>query len=390
MMKVYEPAEDSIILVEAVKAYAFGNVLDMGTGSGIQALAAAGKKEVKHVIAADINEEALRQARIEIAREKIKKIKAIKSDLFEKISGKFDTIIFNPPYLPQDKGIKDCALYGGKHGHETLIKFLDEAPRHLNDNGLVITVFSSLTGKEKIDEAIAKNCMKHELLAESKISFETLYVYRIKKSLLLTELGKKGIKGMTLFAKGNRGLIYRGTYKGKDIAIKVQRKDTFAAAAIENETKWLRQLNKIGVGPKLLFSGNDWFACEFIKGRFIIDYIISCNEKHKAGLIIRDLLGQCRKLDRLKINKEEMLRPQKHVIVNGRGKAVMLDFERCHKNAKPKNVTQFCQFLSSGLVVSLLKQKGIILERDKILEAAKNYKHRQTDENFRNIKIQID
>ena len=51
---IYEPREDSELLAKYVKKYAFGGVLDMGTGSGIQALTAAKKKKVKSVLAADI------------------------------------------------------------------------------------------------------------------------------------------------------------------------------------------------------------------------------------------------------------------------------------------------------------------------------------------------
>ena len=94
----YEPREDSELLAKYVKKFAFGNVLDMGTGSGIQAITAAKKKSVKSVVAADIQEEVIENNKNNI---KNKKIKFIVSDLFSNIKNKkFDTIIFNPPYLP--------------------------------------------------------------------------------------------------------------------------------------------------------------------------------------------------------------------------------------------------------------------------------------------------
>ena len=49
-----------------------------------------------------------------------KKITWLQSNLFANMkkerTKKFDTIIFNPPYLPQDVGITDRRLYGGKKG----------------------------------------------------------------------------------------------------------------------------------------------------------------------------------------------------------------------------------------------------------------------------------
>ena len=54
---IYEPREDSFLLQKYVKKYSKGRVLDMGTGSGIQALTALEK--TKCVVAVDINEETL-------------------------------------------------------------------------------------------------------------------------------------------------------------------------------------------------------------------------------------------------------------------------------------------------------------------------------------------
>ena len=53
---IYEPAEDSHLLAEAVKKFAHGRVLDMGTGSGIQAITAAKSRKVKIRVAAEKSE----------------------------------------------------------------------------------------------------------------------------------------------------------------------------------------------------------------------------------------------------------------------------------------------------------------------------------------------
>ena len=56
MNDIYEPREDSILLEKYVKQYAKGFVLDIGTSSGIQALAASKSKKVKEVLATDIQD----------------------------------------------------------------------------------------------------------------------------------------------------------------------------------------------------------------------------------------------------------------------------------------------------------------------------------------------
>lgn len=175
--EVYEPREDSLLLEKHVKKLARGNVLDTGTGSGIQAKAAAAKAD--SVTAVDISQKA-----IDFCRKNIKsdKIKFIKSDLFSSLDNlKFDTIIFNPQYLPEEK-CEDVALDGGKMGYEIIERFLGKAKEFLVDDGIILIVFSSLTGKEKVDEMIIKNGFEPEELERIHISFEDIYCYKIIRS----------------------------------------------------------------------------------------------------------------------------------------------------------------------------------------------------------------
>jgi len=155
--KVYAPREDSKLLERFVRQYAKGSVLDVGTGSGIQAIAAAKSNKVKSVLAIDIQKQAIEHCRQNI---KNKKIKFIVSDLFQNVKNKFDTIIFNPPYLPEDIQLKDLTLEGGKRGYEVLERFVNDVNDFLKKDGIVLIVFSSLTKKNKIDWFIEKNLLE--------------------------------------------------------------------------------------------------------------------------------------------------------------------------------------------------------------------------------------
>ncbi len=172
---IYEPREDSYLLTTQVKKYARGKVLDMGSGSGIQAESALA--EGRDVLAADIDTTAVKHL--------LKKnIQAVVSDLFSNIIGIFDTIIFNPPYLPEDKGedeeVKQITT-GGKRGHELIQKFLHQAKEHLAPDGKILMVCSSLTGDvEKIMGEEGYSCA---VLSEKKLFFETLRVYLLKRKL---------------------------------------------------------------------------------------------------------------------------------------------------------------------------------------------------------------
>jgi release factor glutamine methyltransferase len=197
MSKIYEPREDSFLLEKYVKKFAKGICLDVGTGSGIQAKAASSKAEF--VFAVDVNKESVDFCN----KIESEKILCLESDLFSffkkkyftvedgKIielkdnkgeNNKFDTIIFNPPYLPKDKKDKDIALDGGKKGYEMIERFLNEAEKFLSSDGIILLIFSSFTGKEKVDSLIEEKGFEFDELEKIHVFFEDIYCYKIIKS----------------------------------------------------------------------------------------------------------------------------------------------------------------------------------------------------------------
>jgi len=174
---IYSPAEDSFLIGKYVKQFSKDkSVLDMGTGSGILAetALAAGAKSI---LAADINPEAIQHVNK-------KGISSRVSDLFSEIPEDFDLIIFNPPYLPKTKdeledSESETITTGGSQGHEIIQRFLQEAKSHLNPGGKILLLFSSLTGKEKVDNLITKEDYNFNQIDSKKLFFEELFVYEI-------------------------------------------------------------------------------------------------------------------------------------------------------------------------------------------------------------------
>ena len=170
MESIYTPAEDSYLLQRYVKRLVEGRVLDMGTGSGIQAVTAAQNFDVDRVVATDINPYAIEAAKRRAEKAGvIDKIDFVITDLFDKIEGGFDWIIFNPPYLPSNGGIFDPTWDGGRTGRETIERFLKQAKKHLILNGSILLVYSSETGK------LDQYGYQWKILEEEKLFFETLY-----------------------------------------------------------------------------------------------------------------------------------------------------------------------------------------------------------------------
>jgi release factor glutamine methyltransferase len=363
---IYKPREDSELLKKYVKKYAFGRALDMGAGSGIQAVEAGKSRKVNSVLAVDIDEIVVKSL-----KSKIKGIVIKKSDLFSNVKEKFNTIIFNPPYLPEDKRIEDKALYGGRKGHEVLERFLNVVNDYLSAKGIVLIVFSSLTNKEKINQIIERNLLEFEELERKHFFFEDLFVYKITKSDVLKKLEKKGVSGVGYLAHGKRGNVFIGKYRNKKIAVKIKRKESLAVERMKNEVKWLKVLNKKKIGPKLLFYGEDYLVYGFVDGEFILDWIRK-NRKKEIKRVLVSVLKQCFEMDRLMVNKEEMHRPIKHILINKKGNVILLDFERCYKTKKPHNVTQFGVFLMRNRLVNEEKMKGLL----------KDYKREMKKNNF--------
>lgn len=366
---IYEPREDSYLLESQVKKYAFGDCLDIGTGSGILAKAVAEKKNVKSVLAIDVNPEAVQSAKVNNSHQKIR---FKKQDFFEMKQRKFDTIIFNPPYLPEDSRIKDRAVDGGPKGYELIENFLSKAEGYLYDKGIILLLFSSFTKKERIDDILKKYLFSYKQVSHLKLDFETLYVYNIQKSSFLVELRRKGISSLKLFAKGHRGLIYTGSYKGKQVSIKKLRDDSKARKAIEREIEFLRGHSILDFIPEIILSGKDYFVYNFIDGITMPEFVRQSTKQKIKAVIIR-LLDYMHKLDRFGYSKQEMHNPYKHILLVGE-KPYLLDFERCRKSNKPKNVTQFCQYLISKNFSSLLAKKNLVFEKGTVISLCKDYK----------------
>ncbi len=123
-------------------------ILDVGTGSGCIAITLAKHFPATKIIASDIDEKALACARQNAESLKTEKqIDFIQSDLMEKITGSFDIICANLPYLsieqwqntsPTVKKFEPKkALLGGQHGFELNAEFLRQLPAHLNPGGKI-------------------------------------------------------------------------------------------------------------------------------------------------------------------------------------------------------------------------------------------------------------
>ena len=312
---------------------------------------------------------------------KDKRIAFVRSDLFSDVADeRYDTLIFNPPYLPDDGGPHNPALIGGKHGYEKLVRFLNEANDHLTANGRILMLFSNLTNRAIINQTIDRNLLSVKGVAEQHVgNHETLFVYLLKKQDVRRQIDRH-VSNLRYFDEGWRGIIFTGLIKGKTVAVKTMSKTSNVKTM--PEAKWLKLVNKHGIGPRLRAVGRGWLAYDFVDGEPIGRWLKRAKPV-EIRQVFKEVLNQCFTLDEAGIAKEEMSNPYKHLRVqapetsHAQTRVTMIDFERAHTSKKPKNVTQFCSY-----IINLNRALGLGIEECDFIDTVRNYSEKPNTRTF--------
>ena len=181
MREIYEPREDSFLLSRVLKEKLPEllqknpdlKFLEIGCGSGINlktALESGVKKE--NIFGGDINPKAVEHCRG-------LGFNCVESDLFENLDERFDVIVFNPPYLPEDEKEplnSRRETTGGKKGNEIIIRFLEQAKNYLAGNGKIFLITSSLA--EEVD--FSEFGFREKIISSKKLFFEELFVWELE------------------------------------------------------------------------------------------------------------------------------------------------------------------------------------------------------------------
>ncbi len=183
---VYEPAEDSFLFAENLGVKKESQVLDVGTGSGLLAIVAAEK--AASVVAVDFNPYAIRCAKDNSVLNNVdSKMVFIQSELLAPFNeyAKFDLITFNAPYLPSAENEEDSWMVrswaGGVNGRQVIDQFILQAPLHLNENGRILLMQSTLANPDETIMKFEECNLKVKIKAEKKMPFfETLTLIEAK------------------------------------------------------------------------------------------------------------------------------------------------------------------------------------------------------------------
>jgi release factor glutamine methyltransferase len=116
-------------------------VLDMGTGSGVNAILAATKGA--QVLAVDINPQAVEAARANAERNGVAdNVEVRTSDVFSEVEGRFDVIVFDPPFRWfRPRSLLEAAMTD--EGYRAMTTFFRHARQYLADGGRMLIFFGT-------------------------------------------------------------------------------------------------------------------------------------------------------------------------------------------------------------------------------------------------------
>jgi HemK-related putative methylase len=117
-----------------------GEILDMGTGSGVCAIAAA--RHARHVVAVDINPVAVRCAQINVLINSLEDtIEVLRGDLFAPVKGRrFDVVLFNPPFF---RGTPRNDADRAWRSTDVVERFAMDLTAHLTPVGFALVLLST-------------------------------------------------------------------------------------------------------------------------------------------------------------------------------------------------------------------------------------------------------
>ena len=146
---VLDPRGDTETLIAEALNTPAKRILDLGTGSGILGITLAAEQVDAVVVVTDISQAALAVAKANAKLHRVEeRIEFIESDWFDSVSGKFDLIISNPPYIGENEleGLEPdvidydpmIALTPGGDGLAPYRIIAGQSQNYLNENGRVI------------------------------------------------------------------------------------------------------------------------------------------------------------------------------------------------------------------------------------------------------------
>jgi len=204
----------------------------------------------------------------------------------------------------------------------------------------------------------------------------------------LAFIGEKTVFNMPVLGKGCVGIVLIAHLDNQKAALKIRRVDA-DRAGMQREAEMLQIANRVGVGPRLIGSSENFLLMEFVEGILLpewIEMLKGYGTRNRIRRVLRDLLEQCWRLDQAGLDHGELSRAPKHIIIDKDDHEHVVDFETASLQRRVSNVTSICQYLFMGSqIAKKIRRKLGKIDQETLKTSLKNYKQNHTRGNFDKI-----
>jgi release factor glutamine methyltransferase len=179
---MYAPSDDTFLLADCIRQYNGRRALEIGVGSGL--LLDILEKNFTYVAGSDIDLQALQHCKQQ--KRSSANVLLVCCDAGSAFGiGKFDLIVSNPPYLPNNDddnnniNILDPTVHGGPTGIEATVHFINSALPLLAGDGKLLIVISSFANSSALDKVVLENNMHKMIVKEKRLFYETLSIVEL-------------------------------------------------------------------------------------------------------------------------------------------------------------------------------------------------------------------
>ena len=198
--------------------------------------------------------------------------------------------------------------------------------------------------------------------------------------------GELQMDTISMLGKGYAGVVVLGKMGRKKVAVKIRRNDS-PRKNLKREAELLKITNLSNVGPKLVGFSKNFLVMEYLEGEKVGKWISNLQSKGHSSqirVVIKKVLHDCYKLDRIGLDHGELSRIPKHVIVGN--KITIIDFESSSTERRVSNVTSVTQafFIGSG-ISKTVNRICKIPKKEKIISVLREYKQDQSEKSFEKL-----
>lgn len=200
--------------------------------------------------------------------------------------------------------------------------------------------------------------------------------------------GDKRISDVPVLGKGCVGIVVIAHTTSGRAALKIRRIDADRKGMF-HEGKMLKTANATNVGPKLHDISENFILMQLIAGTHFPEWIKTLEDKRgqlRLRLVLKNVLGQCYRLDETGLDHGELSKAPKHILVDAHDHPFLVDFETSSTSRRVSNVTSVCQYLFLGSQIApKVKEKLGKIDEKELVRALRAYKQERTRENFEEL-----